>query len=191
MTQGLAVDGRGVVDYQGALKFAAAAAAIGDNARRHLLTSLPLWTASYDAGAIEAGISYLKRCFGLSRCHWKGLARISHHDDGAGLIFDSATHFLQSEIRRVFHSFRKCLVNSNLCTIISPRGEICGLAHYKAYVWSSIFTHNLVVLGRLRPVGAERSEAQRAIAPGHPCTLGAAHAQRQPTGAVVDFRDTR
>ncbi len=46
---------------------------------------------------IEAGISYLKRCFGLSRCNWK------------------------------------------------------GLAHYRAYVWSSIFTHNLVVLGRLRP----------------------------------------
>lgn len=45
---------------------------------------------------IEAGISYLKRCFGLSRCNWK------------------------------------------------------GLAHYQAYVWSSIFTHNLVVLGRLR-----------------------------------------
>lgn len=46
---------------------------------------------------IEAGISYLKRCFGLSRCNWK------------------------------------------------------GLAHYQAYVWSSIFTHNLIVLGRLRP----------------------------------------
>jgi IS5 family transposase len=46
---------------------------------------------------IEAGISYLKRCFGLSRCNWK------------------------------------------------------GLAHYKAYVWSSIFAHNLVVFGRLRP----------------------------------------
>jgi len=45
---------------------------------------------------IEAGISYLKRCFGLSRCNWK------------------------------------------------------GLAHYKAYVWSSIFTHNLIVIGRLR-----------------------------------------
>lgn len=45
---------------------------------------------------IEAGISYLKRCFGLSRCIWK------------------------------------------------------GLAHYKAYVWSNIFTHNLIVLGRLR-----------------------------------------
>ena len=45
---------------------------------------------------IEAGISYLKRCFGLSRCNWK------------------------------------------------------GLAHYQAYVWSGIFTHNLVVLGRLR-----------------------------------------
>ncbi len=46
---------------------------------------------------IEAGISYLKRCFGLSRCNWK------------------------------------------------------GLAHYQAYVWSSIFAHNLVVFGRLRP----------------------------------------
>ncbi len=46
---------------------------------------------------IEAGISYLKRCFGLSRCTWK------------------------------------------------------GLAHYQAYVWASIFTHNLVVFGRLRP----------------------------------------
>ena len=45
---------------------------------------------------IEAGISYLKRCFGLSRCNWK------------------------------------------------------GPAHYKAYVWSSIFTHNLIVFGRLR-----------------------------------------
>jgi len=46
---------------------------------------------------IEAGISYLKRCFGLSRCNWK------------------------------------------------------GLAHYRTYVWSSIFTHNLIVFGRLRP----------------------------------------
>lgn len=43
---------------------------------------------------IEAGISYLKRCFGLSRCNWK------------------------------------------------------GLGHYRAYVWSSIFAHNLLVLGR-------------------------------------------
>ena len=48
---------------------------------------------SFRAG-IEAGISYLKRCFGLSRCTWK------------------------------------------------------GLANFKAYVWSSIFTHNLVVLSR-------------------------------------------
>jgi IS5 family transposase len=46
---------------------------------------------------IEAGISYLKRCFGLSRCNWK------------------------------------------------------GLAHYQAYVWSSIFAHNLLILGRKRP----------------------------------------
>jgi IS5 family transposase len=49
---------------------------------------------------IEAGISYLKRCFGLSRCHWK------------------------------------------------------GLTHSQAYVWSSIFTHNLVVFGRKRPAPA-------------------------------------
>ena len=46
---------------------------------------------------IEAGISYLKRCFGLSRCHWK------------------------------------------------------GLTHFKSYVWSSIFTNNLVVFARLQP----------------------------------------
>jgi len=45
---------------------------------------------------IEAGISYLKRCFGLSRCNWK------------------------------------------------------GFEHYKSYVWSSVFAHNLVVLGRRR-----------------------------------------
>lgn len=49
---------------------------------------------------IEAGISYLKRCFGLSRCNWK------------------------------------------------------GLAHYRAYVWSSIFAHNLLVLGRKQPAAA-------------------------------------
>jgi transposase, IS5 family len=49
---------------------------------------------------IEAGISYLKRCFGLSRCNWK------------------------------------------------------GFAHYRAYVWSSIFAHNLVVFGRRRPAPA-------------------------------------
>ncbi|MGI9301233.1 MAG: hypothetical protein ACR2RB_00790, partial [Gammaproteobacteria bacterium] len=42
------------------------------------------------------------------------------------LIFDSTTHFLQSEIRPVFRSFRKCLVKSNLGAIISPRGEKCG-----------------------------------------------------------------
>ena len=46
---------------------------------------------------IEAGISYLKRCFGLARCRWRGLAR------------------------------------------------------FKAYVHSSIFTHDLVRLARLRP----------------------------------------
>ena len=46
---------------------------------------------------IEAGISYLKRCFGLRRCRWRGLAR------------------------------------------------------FKAYVHSAIFTHNLMRLARLRP----------------------------------------
>ena len=32
-------------------------------------------TTNYDASGagIEAMISYLKRCFGLSRCNWKGL----------------------------------------------------------------------------------------------------------------------
>jgi IS5 family transposase len=49
---------------------------------------------------IEAGISYLKRCFGLSRCNWK------------------------------------------------------GLAHFKSYVWSAIFAHNLLVFARLRPAPA-------------------------------------
>ena len=44
---------------------------------------------------IEAGISYLKRCFGLGRCSWK------------------------------------------------------GLAHFKAYVWASVVTHNLVTFARL------------------------------------------
>ena len=46
---------------------------------------------------IEAGISYLKRSFGLGRCSWK------------------------------------------------------GLAHFKAYVWASAVTHNLVTLARLKP----------------------------------------
>ncbi len=46
---------------------------------------------------IEAGISYLKRCFGLGRCRWR------------------------------------------------------GLSHFKAYVHSAIFVHNLVRLARLRP----------------------------------------
>jgi IS5 family transposase len=45
---------------------------------------------------IEAGISYLKRCFGLSRCNWK------------------------------------------------------GLDHFKSYVWSSVVTHNLVMMARLQ-----------------------------------------
>jgi IS5 family transposase len=45
---------------------------------------------------IEAGISYLKRCFGLSRCNWK------------------------------------------------------GLKHFKSYVWSSVVTHNLVMMARLQ-----------------------------------------
>ncbi|MGI9301922.1 MAG: M48 family metalloprotease, partial [Gammaproteobacteria bacterium] len=35
--------------------------------------------------------------------------------------------FFFSEIRPVFRSFRKCVVKSNLCAIISPRGEKCGL----------------------------------------------------------------
>jgi IS5 family transposase len=46
---------------------------------------------------IEAGISYLKRSFGLGRCSWK------------------------------------------------------GLAHFKAYVWASVVTHNLVTFARLKP----------------------------------------
>ena len=45
---------------------------------------------------IEASISYLKRCFGLSRCNWK------------------------------------------------------GLEHFKSYVWSSVVTHNLVMMARLQ-----------------------------------------
>lgn len=45
---------------------------------------------------IEASISYLKRCFGLSRCNWK------------------------------------------------------GLEHFKNYVWSSVVTHNLVIMARLQ-----------------------------------------
>ena len=48
---------------------------------------------------IEAGISYLKRCFGLSRCNWK------------------------------------------------------ALEHFKTYVWSSVVTHNLVMMARLQPLG--------------------------------------
>jgi len=46
---------------------------------------------------IEAGISCLKRAFGLSRCTWR------------------------------------------------------GLAHFKSYVWSSVVSHNLALLGRLLP----------------------------------------
>ena len=45
---------------------------------------------------MEAAISYLKRCFGLRRCNWR------------------------------------------------------GLEHFRAYVWSAIVTHNLVVLARSR-----------------------------------------
>ncbi len=33
-----------------------------------------------------------------------------------------------SEIQYVFRSFRKYMLNPNLCAIISPRGEKCGLA---------------------------------------------------------------
>ena len=32
---------------------------------------------------IEAGISYLKRCFGLGRCRWRGLARFQAYVQGA------------------------------------------------------------------------------------------------------------
>ncbi len=46
---------------------------------------------------IEAGISCLKRAYGLGRCTWK------------------------------------------------------GLAHFKAYVWSSVFAYNLALFARLRP----------------------------------------
>ena len=46
---------------------------------------------------IEAGISCLKRAYGLSRCTWK------------------------------------------------------GLAHFKAFVWSSVVAHNLALLARLKP----------------------------------------
>ena len=46
---------------------------------------------------VEAGISYLKRCFGLGRCNWR------------------------------------------------------GLEHFKAFVLSAVFAHNLMRLARLRP----------------------------------------
>ena len=46
-------------------------------------------------------------------------------------LFESTAHFLQSEIQSVFHSFRKSVVNPNLCPIISPRGEKCGLIRSK------------------------------------------------------------
>ena len=46
---------------------------------------------------IEAGISCLKRAYGLARCTWR------------------------------------------------------GLAHFKAYVWSSVVAYNLALLARLRP----------------------------------------
>ncbi|MGI9302998.1 MAG: hypothetical protein ACR2RB_09850, partial [Gammaproteobacteria bacterium] len=45
----------------------------------------------------------------------KVLTRISHHDDGAGLIFDSTTHFLLLGNTTCIPRFRKCLVKSNLC----------------------------------------------------------------------------
>lgn len=45
---------------------------------------------------IEANISYLKRCFGLSRCNWK------------------------------------------------------GIKHFKSFIWSSVVTHNLVLMARLQ-----------------------------------------
>ena len=32
---------------------------------------------------IEAGISYLKRCFGLGRCRWRGLARFKAYVQSA------------------------------------------------------------------------------------------------------------
>ena len=43
------------------------------------------------------------------------------------LIFESTAHFLQSGIQTVFRFFRKSAANPNLCAIISPRGEKCGL----------------------------------------------------------------
>ena len=61
---------------------------------------------------IEAGISYLKRCFGLARCRWR------------------------------------------------------GLAHFKAYVHSAIFTHNLARLERLRPrPGGVHTHPQKRLPP--------------------------
>ncbi|MGI9304514.1 MAG: lipocalin-like domain-containing protein [Gammaproteobacteria bacterium] len=55
-------------------------------------------------------------------------SRRSHHDDGAGLIFESTAHSLQSAIQAVLRFFRKSAVDSNLGALISRRGEICGLA---------------------------------------------------------------
>ncbi|MGI9301647.1 MAG: hypothetical protein ACR2RB_02915, partial [Gammaproteobacteria bacterium] len=43
-------------------------------------------------------------------------------------IFDSTTHFLLLGNTTCIPRFRKCVVKSNLCAIISPRGEKCGLA---------------------------------------------------------------
>ena len=47
------------------------------------------------------------------------------------LIFESTAHFLQSEIQSVFRFFRKSAVTPNLCAIISPRGEECGLVAFQ------------------------------------------------------------
>ena len=33
------------------------------------------WQFGRFRAGIEAGISYLKRCFGLTRCRWRGLLR--------------------------------------------------------------------------------------------------------------------
>ncbi len=64
------------------------------------------------------------------------------------LIFESTNHFSQSEIQPVFRSIGKWFVNPNLCAIIVPPGEKCGLARisHRAALQGPILLCQLSVL---------------------------------------------
>jgi hypothetical protein len=71
-----------------------------------------------------------------SCCTWQyhvggAFVQVSQIMTGPRLIYKSIRNFPQLEMQSLFHCLGKFLVNPNLCAIISPHGETCGLVLYQ------------------------------------------------------------